>query len=165
MKSKGKRVADSVSEMLQIVLPNDTNVLGNLLGGTLMHWIDLAGATVANRHCRLPIVTASMEALAFLAPIPLGYLVILQGKIVYAGRSSMEVALEVYSEDTLSGKRNHTSSGLLTYVAVDMAGKSVPVPKLILTSDEEKRLFQEAIERKEQRVVKLNKKSNKKEIS
>lgn len=123
-----------------------------------MHWIDLAGATVANRHCRRAIVTASMERLHFSSPIPLGHIVVLQGKINYAGRSSMEVAVEVYSEDTLSGKRHHASSAILTYVAVNKAGEPIPVPKLILTTDEEKRRFQEAIERKEQRLSKLSRK-------
>jgi acyl-CoA hydrolase len=153
----GKTVADSAAEMVQIVLPNDTNVLGNLLGGTLMHWIDLVGAIVANRHCRKPIVTASMEGLDFHAPIRLGYIVILKARIHYAGKSSMEVGVEVYSENGLTGERFHTSSAILTYVAVDMAGKPVVVPKLILTTDEEKKHYQEALERKQKRLERLGK--------
>ncbi len=152
-----KGVSDSVSEMVQLVLPNDTNVLGNLLGGTLMHWIDLAGAIVANRHCRLPIVTASMEGLDFMSPIPLGYLVVLKGKILYAGTSSMEVRVEVYSEDTLSGKRRLTSTAFLSYVAVDREGRPVPVPPLDLSTDEEQKNFQEAEKRKKQRLAKMKK--------
>ena len=152
-----KTVADSASEMVQIVLPNDTNMLGNLLGGTLMHWIDLVGAIVANRHCRKPIVTASMEGLDFHAPIRLGYIVILKGQMHYAGKSSMEVGVEVYSENGLTGERFHTSSAILTYVAVDTAGKPVAVPKLILTTDEEKKHHQEALVRKQQRLERLGK--------
>ena len=156
-KEEGKTVGDSASEMVQIVLPNDTNMLGNLLGGTLMHWIDLVGAIVANRHCRKPIVTASMEGLDFHVPIRLGYIVILKGRMHYAGKSSMEVGVEVYSENGLTGERFHTSSAILTYVAVDTAGKPVFVPKLILTTDEEKKHYQEALVRKEQRLERLGK--------
>ncbi len=153
-----KTVSDSESEMVQLVLPNDTNLLGNLLGGTLMHWIDLAGAVVANRHCRQAIVTASMEGLDFLAPIPLGSLVILQGKLNYVGRSSMEVSVEVYSENPLSGKRVQTSTAILCYVAVDKQGKPLPVPRLLLTGDQEKRDFEAAVKRREARSVRLKQK-------
>jgi acyl-CoA hydrolase len=154
---EGKTVADSAAEMVQIVLPNDTNMLGNLLGGTLMHWIDLVGAIVANRHCRRPIVTASMEGLDFHAPIHLSYIVILKARIHYAGKSSMEVGVEVYSENGLTGERSHTSSAILTYVAVDTTGKPVGIPKLILTTDEEKQSYQEALTRKQKRLERLGK--------
>lgn len=147
-----KLIADSVSEMTQIVLPNDTNMLGNLLGGTLMHWIDLTGAIVANRHCREPIVTASMERIDFLNPIPLGHFVILKGYMQYTGKTSMEVRVEVFSEDTLSGERSHASKAILTYVAVDRAGNPIPVPKLILITEAEHQLFQEAAARKQKRL-------------
>ncbi len=157
--SHEKTVSDSESEMVQLVLPNDTNLLGNLLGGTLMHWIDLAGAVVANRHCRQAIVTASMDGLDFLAPIPLGSLVILQGKLKHVGSSSMEVGVQVYSENPLSGKRRQTSTATLCYVAVDKQGKPLPVPRLLLTSDQEKRDFEAAIQRKEARLLRLQQKS------
>ncbi len=153
----GKTVADSATEMVQIVLPNDTNMLGNLLGGTLMHWIDLVGAIVANRHSRKPIVTASMEGLDFHAPIRLGHMVILKARMHYAGKSSMEVGVEVYSEHALTGERCHTSSAILTYVAVDISGKPVAVPKLILTADDEKQRHHEALARKEKRLERLGK--------
>ena len=154
---KEKTVADSQTEMVQIVLPNDTNMLGNLLGGTLMHWIDLVGAITANRHSRKPIVTASMEGLDFHAPIKLGYLVVLKAKLHYAGTSSMEVGVEVYSENGLTGERVHTSSAILTYVAVDPAGRPVPIPKLILADEEEKKRHQEALARKQKRLDRLGK--------
>ncbi len=153
-----KKVADSVAHMTQIVLPNDTNILGNLLGGTLMHWIDLTGAIVANRHCRSPIVTASMERIDFLNPIPLGHLVILKGSLQYTGRTSMEVRVAVLSENTLTGEQSEASNAVLTYVAVDRQGKPVPVPKLILLNDTEKQLYQEAETRKKQRLADLQSK-------
>ncbi|MFY9268880.1 MAG: acyl-CoA thioesterase [Candidatus Manganitrophaceae bacterium] len=159
MSESGKTVAESETEMIQVVLPNDTNMLGNLLGGTLMHWIDMAGAIVANRHCRKPIVTASMEGLDFHAPVRIGFLVVLKARMNHAGTSSMEVGVEVYSENGLSGERVHTSSAVLTYVAVDMKGRTVPVPKLILTNEEERRRSQEAVERRERRLIRLGKKA------
>ncbi|MBI3803456.1 MAG: acyl-CoA thioesterase [Nitrospirae bacterium] len=157
MAEEGKTVAETATEMVQIILPNDTNMLGNLLGGTLMHWIDMVGAIVANRHSRRPIVTASMEGLDFLVPVRLGFLVILKAQMNYAGKSSMEVGVEVYSENGLSGERVHTSSAILTYVAVDLKGRPVPVPKLILTTEEERRRHEEALERKQRRLERLNK--------
>lgn len=150
-----KKVGDSVSEMTQIVLPNDTNMLGHLLGGTLMHWIDLIGAIVANRHCRNLVVTAAMEGLDFLSPIRLGHLAILKGRIHCVGTSSMEVGVDVYSENTLSGEHSHTSSAILTYVAVDTDGRPVPVPGLTLTCDEERGRFREAMKRREKRLNRL----------
>ncbi len=150
-----KTVAESSSEMTQLVLPNDTNILKHLLGGTLMHWIDLIGAIVANRHCRQPIVTASMERIDFLRPIPLGHLVILKGQIQYAGTTSMEVGVEVFSENTLTGERSHASTAVLTYVAVDFEGRPIPVPELILSTDEEKVRFAEAAKRKTSRITSM----------
>lgn len=151
--SPRKKVTESISEMTQIVLPNDTNILGNLLGGTLMHWVDIIGAIVANRHCREPIVTASMEHIDFLHPIPLGHLVILKGCMQYTGRTSMEVKVIVFSEDTLTGKRSQASNAILTYVAVDRDGKPVPVPELILSTDAEKKSYHEACVRKKKQLA------------
>lgn len=160
-----KTVSDSESEMVQLVLPNDTNLLGNLLGGTLMHWIDLAGAVVANRHCRQAIVTASMDGLDFLAPIPLGSLVILKGKLNHVGRSSMEVSVQVYSENPLSGERRQTSTAILCYVAVNKEGKPLPVPRLVLSSDQEKQDFEAARQRREARAVRLQQKITRQKTS
>lgn len=152
-----KRVADSATEMVQLVLPNDTNMFGNLLGGALMHWIDIVGAIVANRHCRKPLVTASMEGLDFHYPVRLGSLVVLKGRLHYAGKSSMEVGVEVYSENGLTGERVHTSSAILTYVAIDIKGQPVPVPKLILMDDEDRRYHEEALERRKRRLERKGK--------
>ncbi|MFQ5587422.1 MAG: acyl-CoA thioesterase [Nitrospiria bacterium] len=152
-----KTVAESISEMTQLVLPNDTNMLKHLLGGTLMHWIDLIGAIVANRHCRKPIVTASMERIDFLRPIPLGHLVILKGRMQYAGKTSMDVGVEVFSENTLSGERAQASTAVLTYVAVDLNGRPSAIPKLILSTDEEKHRAKKAETR---RAARLNRCEN-----
>ncbi len=141
--------------MVQVVLPNDTNLLGNLLGGTLMHWIDLVGAIAAGRHARKLIVTASMEGLDFHSPVRLGSLVILKARVVYAGRTSMQVGVQVYSEEGATGKRERTSDAMLTYVAVDPDGRPSPVPPLLLRTEEEGRLAQEAKARREARLERL----------
>ena len=120
-----------------------------------MHWIDLAGAVVANRHCRQAIVTASMEGLDFLEPIPLGSLVILLGKLNHVGETSMEVSVDVYSENPLSGNRRKTSTAILCYVAVDQQGKPSSVPQLRLTSDQEKINFEAAKDRRKARALRL----------
>lgn len=148
-----KKVADSSSEMTQIVLPNDTNMLGKLLGGTLMHWIDIIGAIVANRHCRKPIVTASMERIDFLHPIPLGHLVILKGCMQSVGRTSMKVRVVVFSEDPLTGRCSQASNAMLTYVAVNRGGKPIEVPQLILASEVEKKSCSEAEAQKRTEVM------------
>ena len=144
-----KTVAESASDMVQVVLPNDTNPLGNVLGGRVMHWIDLVGAIVAYRHCHLPVVTASMERLDFHHPIRLGEIVILKAVLVYVGRTSMEVLVEVYTDDHSTGTRKTTSTARITYVAIDAKGRPTPVPALRLTSDEERRRFEEARRRRE----------------
>ena len=118
----GKYVSQSATEMVQVVLPNDTNFFGNVLGGRIMHWIDLVGAMVAVRHSRKPVVTASMERLDFHSPIKLGDLVILKAHLNFVGNTSMEVQVEIYSEEPLTGSRRHTSSAYLTYVSNNELG-------------------------------------------
>ena len=151
-KMNGKPVSDSMTEMVQVVLPNDTNIFCNILGGRVMHWIDLVGAMVALRHSRKPVVTASMERLDFLSPIKLGDLVILKAFLTFVGKTSMEVRVEVFSEDPLTGSRRHTSSALLTYVCLDEKGKPTPAPPLILETEEEKTRFQKAEDRRKRRL-------------
>jgi acyl-CoA hydrolase len=150
-KTPGKPIRDSATEMVQVVLPNDTNIFGNILGGRVMHWIDLVGAMVALRHSRKPVVTASMERLDFHSPIRLGDLVILKACLTYVGRTSMEVQVEVFSEEPLTGSRRHTSSAHLTYVAVDASGTPIQIPPLVLNTDDEKERYQEAERRRERR--------------
>ena len=142
-----KTVEESAADAVQVVLPNDTNPLGNVLGGRVMHWIDMIAAVVAYRHSKRPVVTASMERLEFHSPIRLGQVAILKAVLNYVGRTSMEVGVEVYAEDPMSGKRHHTSSAILTYVALDDAGRPVPVPPLRAVSADEERRYREAEKR------------------
>src|SRR5215472_14423501 len=124
-------VRESQSEMAEVVLPNDANPLGNLLGGRLMHFIDIAGALAAHRHARSYVVTASMDHLDFLAPVHIGDLLILRSSVNRAFRTSMEVGVKCWVENYISGSRRHVSSAFLTYVAVDQHGNHIEVPPVI----------------------------------
>ena len=146
-----KRPADSAAEMLQVVLPNDANPLGNALGGTVMHWIDLVAAIAAYRHSHRPVVTVSMERLDFRAPIRLGHIVQLKARLHYVGRTSMEVGVDVFAEDPQTGDQQQTSSALVTYVALNDAGRPTAVPPLVLTTDEERARFESARRRRKER--------------
>ncbi|HEY5595319.1 MAG TPA: acyl-CoA thioesterase [Nitrospiria bacterium] len=148
---KEQTVSESAADAVQVVLPNDTNPLGNVLGGRVMHWIDMIAAVVAYRHSKRPVVTALMERLEFHSPIRLGQIAILKAAMNYVGRTSMEVGVEVYAEDPMSGKRHHTSSAILTYVALDDSGKPTPVPPLLAEKAEEKRRYQEGEKRYQER--------------
>src|SRR6266404_2607621 len=114
-----RTVKESQSEMSEVVLPNDANPLGNLLGGRLMHYIDLAGAMAAHRHSRSYVVTASMDHIDFLAPVHVGDLLILRSSVNRAFRTSMEVGVKAFVENYITGTRRHVSSAYLTFVAVD----------------------------------------------
>ena len=139
--------------MSQLVLPHEANVHGTVLGGTVMHWIDLAAAVTANRHCRLPVVTAAIDEMSFLAPIQVGQLALLHAHITLVDRSSMEIRVDVESEDLLSGARRHTSTAFVTFVALDPATKKpVAVPPLILESEEERAEHERARERRRMRL-------------
>src|SRR5271157_658236 len=146
-----RAVRDSQSEMAEIVLPNDANPLGALLGGRLMHWIDLAGALAAHRHARSYVVTASIEHLDFLVPLQVGDLVILRSSVNRAFHSSMEVGVKVWVENYLAGIRRHVSSAYLTFVAVDQHSRHIPVPPVALDTDEETRRYQDAGRRRDAR--------------
>jgi acyl-CoA hydrolase len=125
--------------MVEIVLPNDANTLGNVLGGRVLHWIDLAAAIVAHRHCRSETVTVSLDQMSFLAPIRVGQLALIRACMTYVHRTSMEIRVDVWSEDLLTGERRPTSTAYLTFVAVDKQGRPAPVPPLILETEEERR--------------------------
>ena len=144
-------VRESQSEATQLVLPNDTNTLGALLGGRLMHWIDLAGALAAHRHARAFVVTASIDHLDFLVPVQVGDVVILRSSVNRAFHTSMETGVKVWVENYLSGSRRHVSSAYLTFVAIDRYGRHLPVPQVIPETPEEKRRFEEAGRRREAR--------------
>jgi acyl-CoA hydrolase len=135
----GRRVRDSLTEMAQLVLPHEANVHGSVLGGTVMHWIDLAAAVTANRHCRRPVVTAAIDEMSFLAPIQVGQLALIHARITLVDKSSMEIRVEVDSEDLLTGEKRHTSTAYVTFVALDqVTGRPVAVPPLILETDDER---------------------------
>ena len=144
-------VRESQSEMTEIVLPNDANPLGSLLGGRLMHWIDLAGAMAAHRHARAYVVTASMDHVDFLTPVRVGDLVIFKSSVNRAFRSSMEVGVKVLVENYIKDTHRHVASALLTFVAVDREGHRLPVPPVIPETDEEKRRYEDAGRRRELR--------------
>lgn len=147
-----KRAAESATEMVQVVLPNDANPLGTILGGTVMHLIDIAGAIACHRHTRSLIVTAAVDDLQFLHPIKVGDLIILQSCVTCTFTTSLEARVDVYSEETLTGRRQLTSRAYLTFVAVTRDGAHVPVPPLILETDEERRVSGEAHARRAQRL-------------
>jgi len=141
-------VRDSQSEMAEIVLPNDANPLGALLGGRLMHWIDMAGALAAHRHSRNYVVTASIDHLDFLVPVHVGDLVILRSSVNRVFHTSMEVGVKVWVENYLQDECEHVSSAYLTFVAVDGAGRRLEVPAVIPETDEQRRRYEDAARRR-----------------
>jgi acyl-CoA hydrolase len=153
-------VRDSQSEMNEIVLPNDTNPLGFLLGGRLMHWIDLAGALAAHRHSRSYAVTASIDHMDFLTPVHVGDLVVLRSSVNRVFTTSMEVGVQVIVENFLLEECKHVSSAYLTFVAVDKAGHHVKVPPVIPETDEQRRRYEDAGRRREIRRAELARKRN-----
>jgi acyl-CoA hydrolase len=147
-----KTPEDSATEMVQVVLPNDANPLGFILGGTVMHLIDIAGAIACHRHTRSLLVTAAVDGLQFLHPIKVGDLIILRSRVTAAWSTSLEVQVEVFSEETLTGVRRMTSRAYLTFVAVDRDGGRLPIPPLTLESPEEKQRAAEANARRAERL-------------
>lgn len=157
---QGKRPKDSEISMNELVLPNDTNLLGNLLGGRLMHWIDIAGGMAASRHANSVVVTAAVDSLVFEEPVHLGEIVRLYARLTWAGRSSMEVKVEVYAENIETKHVRKTNEAYLVYVALDKERRPKEVPKLILDTDEEMREFENAQKRREIRLSKKHKADN-----
>jgi acyl-CoA hydrolase len=147
-----KRPEDSFTEMVQVVLPNDANPLGFILGGTVMHLIDIAGAIACHRHARSLLVTAAVDGLQFLHPIRVGDLIILRARVTAAWTTSLEVRVEVYSEGTLTGARQLTSIAYLTFVAIDADGARCVIPRLVLDTDDERRVAREADARRAARL-------------
>ena len=142
-------VQESQSEVSEIVLPNDTNPLGSLLGGRLMHWIDFAGALAAHRHARSYVVTASVDHIDFLVPVHVGSLVILRSSVNRVFRTSMEVGVKVWVENYIQDRRLHVASAHLTFVAVDGKGGRLPVPAVIPETEEQQRRYDGAGRRRE----------------
>jgi acyl-CoA hydrolase len=142
----------SVTEMVQVVLPNDANPLGFILGGTVMHLIDIAGAIACHRHSRSRVVTAAVDDLVFLHPIKVGDLIILRARVTCTFTTSMEVQVDVFSEEVLTGTRLLTSRAFLTFVAIDSEGGRVRVPPLLVETPEEQQVCEQAYARREQRL-------------
>jgi acyl-CoA hydrolase len=147
-----KPASESATEMVQVVLPNDANPLGHILGGSVMHLIDIAGAIAAHRHTRSQVVTAAVDDLQFLHPIKVGDLIILNAKVTCTFRTSLEVQVDVRSEETLTGERKLTSRAFLTFVALGEDGERKPVPPLLVQTDEERDAQQAARARRAERL-------------
>jgi acyl-CoA hydrolase len=147
-----KRASESATEMVQVVLPNDANPLGFILGGTVMHLIDIAGAIACHRHTRTLLVTAAVDGLEFLHPIKVGDMIILKARVTCVFTTSLEVSVEVYSEETLTGLRRQTSRAFLTFVAIDRDGNKVKVPPLFVETEEERKECEAAAQRRAERL-------------
>jgi acyl-CoA hydrolase len=148
-----RKASESLIIMTELVLPNDTNTHGNLMGGRLMYWMDIAAALSAMKHCGNPVVTASVDNISFEAPIILGNVVHIEASVSRAFNTSMEVHLKVWGEDALQQLKYKSNEAYYTFVALDTKGKPTSVPKLIAESDEEKRLFDGALRRRQVRLI------------
>lgn len=151
-KLPGKPAKDSTVTMAEIVLPSHANALGTIFGGRIMSWIDIAGAIAAGRHARRVVVTASIDALHFIAPVKVGHVVHIRASVNYAGTTSMEVGVRVDAEDPITGQMMQTATAYVTFVALDEKGKPTSVPPLLAETPEEKRRFEEAKKRRESRM-------------
>jgi acyl-CoA hydrolase len=149
----GKPVSASTSEIVEIVLPNDANLLGNMLGGRVMHLIDIAGALAANRHSNSHVVTASVDYLDFRFPIHVGEWIVLKSSVNRVFHTSMEVGVKVFAENILTGERRHTSTAYVTFVALDTNQQPRTVPPLIVRTEDERRRYREAGERRRIRLA------------
>lgn len=149
----GRFVRESISEYLEFALPNDANTLGNVLGGKVMHLVDLAAALAAVRHARCAVVTASVDHMNFLHPVHIGHLIVLRSSVNRVFRTSMEVGVRVEVENLISGEIKHTSSAYLTFVALDTSGQRIAIPCVIPETGAEKRRYEEAEQRREYRLA------------
>lgn len=139
-------------EMTEMVLPNDANVHGSVLGGRVMHLMDICGAIAANRHSGSGVVTAAVDEIEFLHPVAVGQILVLKASVNFAARTSMEVGVKVWSEDPRTGERKHTSSAYLTFVAVDAKGRPVEIPPIQAEDEEERRRCSDAERRRALRL-------------
>lgn len=154
--AKGKSAQESKVIMTEMVLPNDTNTLNNLMGGRLMHWMDVVAAIAAQRHSNQLVVTASVDTISFNNPIALGNVVTLNAVTTRAFNTSMEIFIEVFAEDIPACKKQRTHQAFFTFVAVDQKGKPLQVPELIPATKKEKELFTGALQRRQLRLVFAN---------
>ncbi len=150
---ESKKAGESLIVMTELVLPNDTNLFGNLMGGRLMYWMDIAAALSATKHCGSPVVTASVDNISFEAPILLGNVVHIVAKVSRAFNTSMEVHISVWGEDSLKQIKYKSNQAYYTFVALDPAGKPKAVPQLIPETEGEKKIFDGALRRRQLRLI------------
>ncbi|MFA7229382.1 MAG: acyl-CoA thioesterase [Melioribacteraceae bacterium] len=148
-----KKVNESIITMTELVLPHHTNQLGNLLGGQLMHWIDICAALASAKHSQRVCVTASVDRIDFHFPIKLGNVVTLIASVNRAFKTSMEVGVKVFAESHQEGTRIHSNTAYLTFVSVDEKGKPVDTLEIVPESDDEKRRFEDALQRRKNRLA------------
>ncbi len=148
----GRKVSESKTSMTEMVLPQHTNALGSVFGGVIMSWIDICGAITAQRHSRLPVVTASIDYLQFVKPVMIGWTVNLKASVNYVGKTSMEVGVRIDAENPRTGETFHTASAYLSFVALDENRNPLPVDSLILETEDERRRNGDAKKRREARL-------------
>jgi acyl-CoA hydrolase len=153
---EARPVSASRTELVEFVLPQDANVLGTALGGRVMHFVDMAGAIAALRHCHAPIVTASIDHVDFRSPIQVGELMIVKSSVNRTFNTSLEVGVKVFSEHPLTGERRHTTSAYLTFVALDEARKPKVVPPVLCENADDRRRYEQALERRKARLADRN---------
>ena len=150
---EARKASASITIMTEVVLPNDTNVFGNLMGGRLMYWMDIAAALSAQKHCNAPVVTASVDNISFENPIKLGNVVHIEAKVTRAFNSSMEVHLKVWGEDLTHQYKYKSNEAYYTFVALDPNRKPRPVPAISTDTEEEKKLYDGALRRRQLRLI------------
>ena len=148
-----RKASDSLTIMTELVLTNDTNIFGNLMGGRLMYWMDIAAALAAMKHCGAPVVTASVDNISFENPIRLGNVVHIEAKVTRSFNSSMEIHMNVWGEDAIQQYKYKSNEAYYTFVSLDPNGKPRPVNKLIPETDEEIKLFESALRRRQIRLI------------
>ncbi|SKB27727.1 Acyl-CoA hydrolase [Parapedobacter luteus] len=148
-----KFARESYTIMNELVLPNDTNTLNNLMGGRLLHWMDIAAAISAQKHCNRIVVTASVDNVSFKHPVKLGDVISIEAKVTRAFNTSVEVRLVVSAQNIPSGTKIRSNEAFYTFVAIDQNGRTITVPQLIPETDEEKKLYNEALQRRELRLI------------
>lgn len=153
MSRKLKTPKESFVSMTELVLPNDTNTLNNLMGGRLMHWMDVVSAIAGQKHCNSIVVTASVDNISFRSPIQLGNVVTLRAKVTRAFNSSVEIRIDVEAENIPEGKKADSNSAYFTFVAVDKDGHPVEVPEVLPETDEERELYNGALRRRQLRLI------------
>jgi len=148
-----KFARESHTIMNELVLPNDTNTLNNLMGGRLLHWMDIAAAISAQKHCNRIVVTASVDNVSFKHPVKLGDVISIEAQVTRAFNTSVEVRLVVWAQNIPSGTRVRSNEAFYTFVAIDQNGRTITVPQLVPETDEEKKLYAEALQRRELRLI------------